>query len=199
MAKMIRTVLVMIASGGLVLVSMAAAQVKHDFLRTGPPVPPVPDASEDTPVSYTGAVPAPVMGALDQDDSTYNRVLTGCGGLSGVGTAVSYDTITITNNTAGIASFIAETSDQGTPGVCAAIDTFLTAYEPTFNPGAPLTGCVAADDDLGPGNCSRITFTIPVAGTAVIVVSSFANAALFPYQVNFDGTTPVELTHFKVE
>ncbi len=184
-----------LGSGG-----MALAQGKNDFPKTGPATPTVPNASENYPLSYPGgAAPAAIAGALDNDDSTHNRVLTGCGGLSGVGTAVFYDTISITNTGAGTATFIAETSDQGAPGVCASMDTFLTAYRPTFNPASPATNCVAADDDAGPLACSRMTFTVPAGGTAVIVVSSFSNAATFPYQVNFTGTTPVELMKIKVE
>jgi hypothetical protein len=141
-------------------------------------------------MSYAGGVaPSPTAGALDADDSTYNRVLTGCSGLSGVGTAVSYDTVTITNLSLGTASITAETSDVGAPGVCASIDTFLTTYTPSFNPASPLTNCLAADDDSGPGLCSRLTFTVPRGGTATLVVTSFSNGATFPYQVNFTGTT----------
>ena len=199
MKKKSGTTLVLTAGLILVLASLASAQAKNDVPSTGPAVPPVPNASENYPLNYTGGVPAAIQGALDVDDSTYNRELTGCAGLSGVGTAVFYDTISITNSAFGTATFIAETSDQGAPGVCATMDTFLTAYRPTFNPASPATNCVAADDDAGPGNCSRMTFTVPLPGTAVIVVSSFANAATFPYQVNFTGTTPVELIKLKVE
>ena len=183
----------------LVLASLASAQGKNDFPNTGAAVPPVPNASENYPLNYTGGVPAAIQGALDADDSTYNRVVS-CATLSGVGTAVFYDTISITNSAFGTATFIAETSNQGTPGVCTTIDTFLTAYRPTFNPASPATNCVAADDDGAPtGLCSRMTFTVPLPGSAVIVVTSFDNAVTFPYQVNFTGTTPAELTKFKVE
>jgi hypothetical protein len=183
----------------LVLPTSALAQAKVDTPRVGPPVAPKPNASEDTVLTYVGGVPAPIIGALDADDSTYNRALTGCGSLSGVGTAVFYDTISITNTTAGTASFVAETSDQGTPGVCASIDTFMTAYAPTFAPATPLTNCVAADDDAGPGACSHIAFTVPSGGTAVIVVTSFGNAVTFPWQVIFTGTTPVDLVKVNAE
>ncbi|MEO8197102.1 MAG: hypothetical protein ABI689_10295 [Thermoanaerobaculia bacterium] len=182
----------------LAVFASSAAWAQKDFARSGPASPPVIDASEDTIVSYLGGEPAPVPGALDADDSTYNRVLTGCGGLSGVGTAVSWDTVTITNNSPGTASFVVFTSDVGS-ATCATIDTFLTAYTTTFNPAAPLTNCAAADDDLGVGNCSQIAFSIPVGETRVVVVTSFGNGALFPYQVNFTGTTPVELLHFSVD
>jgi hypothetical protein len=173
------------------------AQDKFDVPYEGPAVPPLPGASETYSINYTGSVPAPILGALDADDSTYNRVLSGCSGLSGVGTAVYYDIISIANSTPLAASFVAETSDQGAPGSCASIDTFLTAYQPTFNPATPLTNCVAADDDGGPGNCSRMTFTVPPSGTAVIVMASFSNGATFPYQVNFTGTTPIGDLIFK--
>ncbi len=178
------------------LAGSTLAQDKNDF-PTATLTPPTPNVSENYPLNYVGGVPAPITGALDSDDSTYNRVVT-CGSLSGVGTAVFYDTISITNNAFGAANFIAETSTVGAPGTCA-VDTFLTAYAPTFNPASPLTGCIAADDDGGPNNCSRMTFSVPLGNTAVIVVSSFSNGALFTWQTNFTGTTPAELTKFTIE
>ncbi len=172
------------------LVLPVAAQSKQDFGRATA-VPDVPNASESYNLSYPGggAEPTPTAGALDGDDSTYNR-LTGaaCGTVSGVGTAVFYDTITITNNSLGTASFTAETSDPGAPGVCPSIDTYMTAYS-TFVPATPAANCLATDDDSGAGFCSRLTFTLARGASATLVVTSFDNGATFPYQVNFTGTT----------
>jgi hypothetical protein len=184
----------------VVLVALPAAAQKADFVKQGPATPPAIEASEDYPVNYPGGpAPAPIQGALDQDDSTYNRVLTDCGGLSGVGTAVYYDTVTITNSGPSVADMVVFTSDQGNPAGCTDMDTFLTAYDDGgFNPTDPLTNCVAANDDSG-SLCSQITFQIPSGLTYVVVMTSFANGATFNYQVNFDGTVPVELQSINVE
>lgn len=45
-------------------------------------------ASENTSIEVATGVPSAVTGALDGDDSTYNRQLGNCGGLSGMGTNV---------------------------------------------------------------------------------------------------------------
>ena len=174
-----RYVTLLFVVSSLALPGDAGAQAKSDFASTEAAVPPAPNASENYPLSYTGGAPAPIAAALDPDDSTYNRVVS-CGGLSGVGTAVFYDTVSITNNSLGTATIVAETSDVGTPGACA-VDTFLTAYAPTFNAASPLTGCVAADDDSGPSFCSRVTFDVPKGGTAVLVATSFGNGSTFLY------------------
>ena len=183
----------------VVLVAFPAAAQKADFVKQGPATPPAIEASEDYPVNYPGGpAPAPVLGELDQDDSTYNRVVD-CSGLSGVGTAVVYDTVTITNSSPGVADMVVFTSDQGNPAGCTDIDTLLTAYgSGGFNPADPLTNCVAANDDFS-GLCSQITFQIPAGQTYVVVVTSYSNGALFPYQVNFDGTVPVELMSISAE
>ena len=72
-----------------------------------------------------------------------------------------------------------------------------------MNPAAPLTGCLAFNDDInGASNrCSQLSFSIPVGETRVLVVAGFNNppTGLFSYQINFTGTTPVELLRFGVE
>jgi hypothetical protein len=156
---------------------------------------PTPNASENYPVTYPGgAPPAPVSGALDTDDSTYNRVLSGaCASLSAVGTAVYYDTITVTYTGSGTASLTMTTTGG---------DTFLTAYSPSFNPAAPSANCVAANDDTAgvPGNGSRVSgVTFAPGQTIIFVVSSFDNAATFSWTADFTGTLPVRLQEFLVE
>ena len=95
-----------------------------------------------------GGVPATFTAALDLDDSTFNRPVS-CGSLSGVGTAVAYDTITITNASSGVANFIVFTSMVGGGACAGAPDTFLVVYDTTFNPASPLTGCLAPIDRGG--------------------------------------------------
>jgi hypothetical protein len=147
--------------------------------------------SENTNLVITSGVPAPILGALDADDFTYNRQTGDCSGLSGVGTAVFYDTVSITNNSGGPINFVVFTSDQGNPGACTAGDTFVTAYTPSFNPADPVTNCVTSNDDGGTGLCSQITYSVPQGDTSVIVVTSFSNGSTFDYQVNFDGTVVI--------
>ena len=51
----------------LIGASSAGAQ-KADSVRLGSPVPPIIEASEDTPINYAGGVPPLFTGALDADD-----------------------------------------------------------------------------------------------------------------------------------
>lgn len=188
----------------LPLVSVATGWAQKDFARSGPAQPAVIDSSENTVVLYTGSVPPLFTGALDADDTTYNRPLN-CGTLSGVGTAVALDTITITNNSAGVANMIVFSSLVGGAACGDANDTFFTLYNGVFTPAASLTNCVAVNDDISgaTNRCSQLAFNIPVGETRTVVVAGFNNAAapdgLFAYQINFTGTTPVELLHFSVD
>lgn len=194
----------MISTTILALALFAATDAKPlDAPKQGPATRPEARASEDTVIDYTGGTPDSFAAALDADDSTYNRALD-CASLSGVGTATAYDTITITNNAPDPASFVVTSSLVGGGACGSANDTFLTLYD-SFNPGSPLTGCLAVNDDIaGAANrCSTLSFSIPVGQTRVVVVTAFDNAAapagLFDYQINFTGTVPVELMHFDVE
>jgi hypothetical protein len=185
------------------IVARPALADKVDTVRLGAAVPPVMDASENTAISYTGSVPATFTGALDADDTTYNRPVT-CAALSGVGTAVALDTVTITNNSPGTANVIVFSSLVGGAACGDNNDTFFTLYNGAFTPGSPLTNCVAVNDDIAAAanRCSQLTFSIPVGETRTVAVAGFNNAALatglFSYQINFTGTTPVELLDFQV-
>lgn len=195
----------MLSTTILSLALFAAADGKPlDAPKEGGATPPVARASEDTVINYLGGTPATFTAELDADDSTYNRATT-CAALSGVGTASAFDTITITNNAPGPATFTVTSSLVG-GGACGnANDTFFTLYNGTFNPAAALTGCLAVQDDISgaTNRCSSLNFSIPVGETRVLVVAGFNNAAvangLFSYQIDFAGTVPVELMHFDVE
>lgn len=193
------------SAAALVALSLSLAPeafAQKDAVRTGPPVPPTIRASEATVINYMGGEPALFTGALDADDSTHNRPTT-CAALSAVGTATAFDTITITNNSPGIANFIVISSLVGGGACPNANDTFFALYNGSFNPAAPLTNCLAVNDDISgaTNRCSQLAFMIPVGQTRVLVVSGFNNppAGLFSYQINFTGTTPVELMDFSVE
>ena len=69
----------------LFVAAHAAAQKPVDFESRAPVAPPQIDAIENTVINYSGSVPATFAGALDADDSTYNRPVS-CVALSGVGT-----------------------------------------------------------------------------------------------------------------
>jgi hypothetical protein len=194
----------MLLAAVLAVSALTAAQdgKAPDFGREGAAVPPVVRASENTVINYAGGTPATFTGATDADDSVYNRATT-CAALSGVGTAAAYDTITVTNTQPGVADFVVTSSLPG-GAVCGnANDTFFTLYS-TFNPAAPLTGCLAINDDIsGAANrCSRLAFSVPPGETRVLVVAGFNNAAdtgLFDYEISFGGTVPVELMSFDID
>ena len=185
----------------LLVVPVASAK-RPDVRSRSAAVPPTVNSSENTPINYLGGTPSPVLVSLDQDDSTYNRVVD-CGNLS-TSTAVAYDTITIVNASGSVAAFTAWSSPVG-GGTCGeTTDTFLTLYDTTFNPASPTSGCLAANDDIDSGTelCSLLTFSIPIGATRVIVATSFedaANGGLFDCQVNFTASTPVELQRFDAE
>jgi hypothetical protein len=177
----------------LALTAGVATAKQADTTRAVPSAP-VPNASEDYPVSYPGGnPPAAVTGALDADDSAYNRLTANCGGASAVGTAVLYDTITVTYTGTGTGSITLTTTGG---------DTFLTAYNGTFNPAAPATNCVGSNDDTTgvPGNGSQLAnVTFTPGQTVIFVVSSFDNADQFSWTADFTGTTPVDLQSFRIE
>lgn len=180
------------------VVSGSALAVKTGEFSVAASNPPHPNASENTVVVIPPS-PGPVTGALDADDSTYDRLIGGsCAAVSGVGTAVSYDTVTINNTGSSIANVTAFTSDQGNSAACTSGDTVIAAYS-SFDPNNAATGCLVSDDDGGTSPCSHINFQIAAGQSATIVVASYDNGAQFPYQLNFTGTTPVQLQKFSVD
>ncbi len=140
----------------LLLAAPTFAQKPRDFPNPNPAAPGG-GAREVLPtINYAGGVPAPVFDALEATDSFYNRLIGDCGPVSGVGTAVFYDELPIVDTDAGPINLVAETND-GAPGSCTGIDTFLTLYSPTFNEAAPADNCVTSNDDGGAGLCSLIS------------------------------------------
>lgn len=184
-----------------------AADTKIDIASGRPASAPVIRASTDTVINYTGGTPGNVVGSLDANDSTFNRP-TGCGALSAVGTAVAYDTITLTNTTAISATLNIRIGAPGNPNAaCAgAPDTYLVMYNDAFNPALPLANCSMTNDDASGAadRCSALSaISVPAGAVRVFVLTAFSNAAvaagIFPYEVTFSGTTPVSLQKFEVE
>lgn len=109
---------------------------------------------------------------------TYNRTTAFAQGaspaLSGLGTAVHYDVLTFTLATDSniVLSLLAA---DGASISATGADTFLTLYS-TFNPAAPLSGALAANDDSGATTLSRLVTTTPLAaGDYTVVLATFDN------------------------
>lgn len=136
-------------------------------------------------------------GVLQLADPTFNRPTT-CSGLSGVGTAVHYDTLQFTPSQTGsivISVDIADgglVSPNGNDG--AGPDTFMVLYGPGgFNPASPLTNCLAVNDDISgaTNRRSRISTNIASAGVHTVVLTSFNNT---PTTTNGDAALPWQYT-----
>lgn len=184
-----------------------AADSKVDIASAGPASAPIIRASTNTVINYTGGKPGNVVGSLDAVDSTFNRP-SGCGAVSTVGTAVAYDTITLTNATATNATVNIRMGASGSPtAACvSAPDTYLIMYNDAFDPALPLTNCALTNDDANAtaDRCSALSsISVPPGAARVFVLTAFRNAAvatgLFPYEITFAGTTPVSLQRFEVE
>lgn len=138
-------------------------------------------------------------GSLTASSPTYSRVLPSGGvggtptdcttppGLSMVGTAVHYHAQTFTVGTTGTYDILSVTNTFS-----ASMDSFLAIYAGSFNPAAPLTNLVYANDDRVPGTDLRaqITCTLNTGTTYILVTSPFANTNVgdFTNQISGPGT-----------
>lgn len=115
---------------------------------------------------------------------TFNRPLEDLTGLSAVGTAVRYDTITFSASVSGDYTFL-------TTGE---FDTFSILYSGAFLPGSPLTNAVVADDDLisPPFTTSGFASTLTAGATYVLVTTGFGNTDFGAWSTTIGG--PGELT-----
>jgi hypothetical protein len=188
----------------LAAAAAVADDTKIDVASLDPAVAPVIRASTDTVIDYPGGTaPGNVPGSFDAQDSTFNRP-TSCSSLSGVGTAVPFDTITLTNSGANTATVNVRLGQAGDPAVACGtvIDPFMILYNGSFNPASALTNCLLVNDDTNGGTdrCPSLTgVSVPSGQTRVIVLTTFDNADFFPYEVTFAGTTPVTLQSYEVE
>lgn len=107
-------------------------------------------------VNYSGTT----VGGL-----TYNRALSSCAGLSGVGVGVTYSVQQFSVDTSGAYDV---TSVQ-----TGAWDGFLFVYQSAFDPANPLTNCFSANDDGGAGiGTSDILGVALTAGTQYFAVTT---------------------------
>src|SRR5690349_18019416 len=150
------------------------ATAEKAIVRPPAPTTTTPDAT----VTYSGAIPA---------TPTYNRpTVTGtftCGGLSGVGTAVGYNTQPFTVDVSGAYTFTT-TVYTGTS------DPMMFLYTPTFNPAAATTNCVAGDDDTAGGGRPTFTTNLTAGTQYVLVTTTFDNGAsgTFTNEITGPGT-----------
>lgn len=125
-------------------------------------------------VTYTGFVaPAVLDGSLASTDPTFNRPLSGTppAGLSSVGTAVYYDVVQFQVSTTGTYTLT---------NTASAIDAFSILYQNSFDPAAPLTNAIDADDDTN-GNDPVHTVSLTAGVTYILVTTSFDNAEVGAY------------------
>ena len=126
------------------------------------------------------AATLPFAGTLSAGDPTFNRPLSGNppSGLSGAGTAVSYDLFPffVTAGDSYTLQTLSALLSPGTPD-----DTFMVLYQTSFNPASPLANILQADDDAGAGGLSLITRALLPGVQYIMVVTSFSNGAFGAY------------------
>jgi hypothetical protein len=110
--------------------------------------------------------------------ATFNRPLAGNPptGLSGVGTAVAYNTFSFSPAQSGSYSFLLTSTTAN-------FDPFLALYSGTFNPASPLTNLVVANDDFTTGNStlSGFTYALLASSNYTAVITGFNNADFGTY------------------
>lgn len=132
-------------------------------------------------IALSGSVHAQTITVMGDTTGgpVWNRPVSGFGSLSGLGTAVPYQTYEITIDNS--AMFRAETVMPSGIG-----DTYLFLYLGSFDPTDQLTNGVASDDD-GAGNLlSRIVGTF-ADGQYVLVVTGFSNGDFGAFTLELDG------------
>ena len=128
-------------------------------------------------VSYPGTLPS---------SPTFNRP-SGCTGLSGVGTAVSFHQQSFTVDTAGDYTLTVLNTSP-------AIDTVMVLYQGTFSSASPLTNCIAYNDDAaGISPLSRITQTLATGTTYVLVTTTFDNGVVASFNNEITGPGGIAL------
>lgn len=116
----------------------------------------------------------------------FNRPLDGTppGGLSGVGTACYY-ALQPFYVSAPVSFTLQTTAAALTPGT--ATDTFLVLYTTAFNPAAPLTNALSANDDGGGNSLSLITYTLTAGTQYYAVITTFNTATVGSITTSFNA------------
>lgn len=127
-------------------------------------------------------------GTISLSDAVFNRPFT-LTSLSGVGTAVHYDTLSFSGVTPGSYDF----RMVGVPA--GSFDTFLLLYAGAFNPLAPLTNLVALNDDFGNiAAGSGFTFALSGGTSYTVVSTAFDNAGVGNYLTTVTAAVPEPAT-----
>jgi hypothetical protein len=69
-------------------------------------------------------------------------------------------------------------------------DNFLVLYQGSFNPAAPLTNALAANDDFGFIGQSRIVRSLTAGTTYVVVTTGFTNSSFGSFTNTVSDTIP---------
>lgn len=129
-------------------------------------------------VTYTGTLSAP---------PTFNRP-NGCSSLSAVGSAVAYSAQAFSVDLAGSYTMTVLNVDP------TGLDSVFALYQGSFNPAAPLTNCIAYNDDAtGLGALSRITTSLAAATDYILVTTTFANGEAGSFQNEITGPGNISL------
>ena len=118
---------------------------------------------------------------------TFNRP-TGCGALSGVGTAVGYHAQQFSVDTSG--SYTVEVLGTST---LSDNDSYLVIYQTAFDPMNPLTNCVITDDDSGTNFYSLATAALTAGTQYFAVTTTFDNGSTGPFNNQISGPGNITL------
>ena len=120
--------------------------------------------------TMASAAPLVINGTLSSSDPTLNTRF--------------YDTysFTVSQNSFYRLETTAANLSPGNP-----FDTLLSLYSGSFNPQAPNTNRIAADDDGGVGLLSRIGINLSANTNYIVVVSSFNSLAQGTYTLEIEG------------
>jgi hypothetical protein len=111
---------------------------------------------------------------------TYRRALANFAGLSGIGTAVRYDTLEFTVTQSGAYDFLSLAAGNW--------DNFLFLYSPSFDPGSPLVNGVIGNDDfpsIGRSGFNGVNLSAGV--NYVLVTTGYANSSFGAYTNSITG------------
>jgi hypothetical protein len=137
-----------------------------------------------------GTILLDVSSALTASDPTFSRTdITGTFPSETCDSSLSGNFFYKTFNFTAIAGAPINIRATGSGGAVY-LDTFVAVYTPSFNPGAPLTNCVGAnDDDNGPNNDSYVQVLGPAAGAYTVVVTSFDTTTQGDFRLCVTQTT----------